>query len=544
MLFKEHELYAEVHPTLNADINIEKLKSKSNKKIWWLCPRNHSYLSKINNRVSLGRGCKYCTGQVPIPGESDLATTHPTLAEELEDQSLATSLSAKSNKKVAWVCPEKGHIYFAVVYSRATGTGCGYCSRRYPYPGETDLATTNPQMASELEDTTLATSLMENSSKRVWWRCPKDPNHRYHTSPNIRTSKGTGCPQCRTMKVTHPQFFGQLVDPETYEDLSYGSTEKVEWECENNHKFFARPNHRIRKGLTPEDGCIKCSGNRTSKGENQLQEYVKTHFPDAQFNARGIIDPRLELDIYIPSLKLAIEYNGVYYHSEKFIVKDHHKRKLQKCLDAGVRLLVVWEDDWVLRQQVVLQMINHKLGISSQEKVPARKTTVTTLTYQQASEFLNKNHIQGSARGSYYLGLIPKDSQDPKDLLAVMVLRRVKDTLLLERYATSKIVSGGQSKLLSYVDSAIEYTQMVTFADLSISDGSLYEKTGWTKDKELPPDYSYLYKNRRTHKFNFRKERFKNNPELKFEEGLTESQLAHLNNLYRVYDYGKVRYVR
>lgn len=94
------------------------------------------------------------------------------------------------------------------------------------------------------------------------------------------------------------------------------------------------------------------------------------------------------------------------------------------------------------------------------------------------------------------------------------------------------------------MDDNIPYSKMVTFADHEVSDGGLYERTGWTKDKELPPDYRYVYDGERKHKFGFRKIRFHNDPNLLWVDGLKERELAELNHINRVWDCGKTRFVR
>lgn len=547
MLLKDHEIFSQVHPTKNTHVNVLKLKSQSNAYLSWVCPTDptHEWDSKISNRTSLGRGCPYCSGQKPIIGVNDFGTTDPALALELVDKSLATELFGKSNTKVEWIC-KRGHTWVTTVYSRTSGTGCGYCSGRFPIVGETDIQTTDPELAAQLKDQSLATKLKRNTAKKVEWVCLR--GHTFSQSPNARTSKGYGCQYCSGLypivgetdiATTHPEFSAQLVNIEDTTGISYGSTHKVEWRCDKGHIFSSTPNDRTREERSAKNGCRAC-GNIISAGEIELQKYVLERFPDAIFNSRKIIKP-LELDIYIPSLKTAIEYNGVFFHSEKFKGKNYHRDKLNMCTENGIRLIQIWDDDYRLNKSVVLSTINHKLGLSEQERIPARKTTVEVISSRESAEFLTENHIQGKATGTYYLGLKEKETEK---LVAVMVLKRSKDTLTLDRYASNSIVPGGQSKLLSYVDKNISYDQMITFADLSISDGSLYEKTGWVKDKELPPDYSYYHKNRRVHKFNYRKDRIKNNPDLLWEEGLTERQLTQLNKLLRVYDSGKIRYRR
>ena len=86
-------------------------------------------------------------------------------------------------------------------------------------------------------------------------------------------------------------------------------------------------------------------------------------------------------------------------------------------------------------------------------------------------------------------------------------------------------------------------SKIITFSDNEVSDGSLYEKLGFIKDRELPPDYKYVYGNKRVHKFNFRKKRFKNDLDLDYDPQLTEKELAILNHINKVWDCGKVRWI-
>ena len=186
-------------------------------------------------------------------------------------------------------------------------------------------------------------------------------------------------------------------------------------------------------------------------------------------------------------------------------------------------------------------MTSHKLGVSSQEKVYARKTTVVEVPFDQAKEFLDNNHIQGKVSGSVYLGLEYDD-----DIVAVSVWRKNKNTLYLDRYATSTPVIGGMGKLLKEGKQWGEEHQceeIVTFANHEVSDGGLYEKLGFIKDRELAPDYSYVVGTQRIHKFNYRLKRFRDDPELTYQDGLTENELASLNGLWKVWDSGKTRYV-
>lgn len=112
------------------------------------------------------------------------------------------------------------------------------------------------------------------------------------------------------------------------------------------------------------------------------------------------------------------------------------------------------------------------------------------------------------------------------------------------RYATSQSVQGGFTKLLKHVVKKFNANTVTIFSDNEISNGGLYERHGFEKVYELKPDYKYIVGGERKHKFLFRKKRFETDSEMIFEDGLTERELADLNGLYRVYDSGKMKWVK
>lgn len=535
---------ATTHPNLASelvDLDPTTIQAGSNKKPLWRCPQGHTWNAMVLSRSKDGRGCPYCSGYIPILGVNDLATLRPDLSSQMVSHDPKT-FKEFSNKKVTWRCKE-GHEWEALISNRTKhNSGCPYCTGSIVTKGINDLKSQFPELSKELVIAD-PEKLFSMSNTKVVWGCKH--KHQWKASVASRTRNNTGCPYCsgrvrtigyNTLDVVNPKLSSELVHKDRAKFIAPKSHKPEKWFCTNGHTWNTSPNNRSRGR-----GCPICTANSyRSIAEKEIFDFIRENY-------EGVVSPSVrniikgELDIYLPELNIAVEYNGVYYHSEVFKSKDYHKNKVEACREKGIQLISIWEDDYTNNKAVVLRMLSHKLGISSQSKVPARKTYPTVITNTEAKVFLDYNHIQGFASGSYYLGLKAKYDDE---LVAVMVLTRIKDTLLLDRYATSCIVMGGQSKLLSYVDSNIDYDHMTTFADLSVSDGYLYEKTGWTKDKVIPPDYRYLVSGKREHKFNYRIKRFRTDPGLKFEEGLTERELAKLNNLHRVYDCGKIRYVR
>lgn len=259
-------------------------------------------------------------------------------------------LTLGSNKKVWWKC-SNGHIWQSVIAHRAKGSGCPYCANKKVLVGFNDLATTHPQLAAEWHPTKnegmLPTDITRGAGRKVWWLCKN--GHEFVASPNKRTTEETSCPYCSNQKVLrgfndlattrpmlaeewHPTKNGQLLPS----DIVEGSAKKVWWKCARGHEWQAAPYNRIKNR-----NCPICSKKlKTSFPEQALFYYIKRYFPDAENTNNAAID--MELDIYIPSLRTAIEYDGVYYH-ESGNSKQREQRKNRLCNDNGIRLIRVRE---------------------------------------------------------------------------------------------------------------------------------------------------------------------------------------------------------
>ena len=129
---------------------------------------------------------------------------------------------------------------------------------------------------------------------------------------------------------------------------------------------------------TDSEICLICNPlnyGHTSDKENKLYNFIKENYNgEILQNKRKIISP-YELDIYIPEMKLAFEFNGVYWHSELYKDKDYHLNKTESCLENDISLIHIWEDDWYYKQEIVKSMILNKIGMTT-TKIYARKTEV------------------------------------------------------------------------------------------------------------------------------------------------------------------------
>lgn len=279
---------------------------------------------------------------------------------------------------------------------------------------------------------------------------------------------------------------------------------------------------------------------KVSNGETEIAEFIEQHVTcEVQRNVCPF-GSRMELGIYIPDLSVGVEHNGIWWHTDRYKKNDSHFKKYEFYKQHGVQVIQIWEDQWLYQQDIVKRMLLSKLGVYDGLQYNARQCDVVELHPQESKRFLDMYHIQGSVNSGVKLGL-----RSCGDLVAVACFRVRGDGVWeLTRYATSGLVRGGFSKLLKHFERNYNPVEVVTFADLMVSDGGLYERTGFDVDAVLRPDYQYVYRAQRFHKSNFRKNRFRQDPELFFEEGLSESELARANRIYRLWDAGKVRYTK
>lgn len=557
MLSDSHpHVAAQWHPTKNGDLTPDKVTKGSNRQIWWLCADcGREWSTTVKNRTINNSGCRSCVRRKAKEGKS-LADLSPHLVDEwhpTKNTSAPDEIYNMSDQKVWWQCV-LGHEWEAQVHNRTKpkGSGCPACAPigvRKLVSGFNDLATLRPDIAKEWHPTknTLRPSEVPKASrKRVWWLC-SFCGREWEAMVKNRTSRNSGCPSCRGRKRSletsgnnHRQELYVEWSPKnngSLDHFSVSSSYRPIWVCGNGHEWRATIWDRNHK----ETGCRRCALNGTSRAEQELFALVQSLVPDAKLHDRSIA-PNYEYDISVPSKKIAIEYNGLYWHSEEFKPRNYHKDKSEAAREQGWQVITVWEDD---DPAVVQKMLAHKLGASTLPRYNARQLHISNVPSLEATKFLNENHIQGAVGGSVRLGLY---TDKPNQLLvALMVFKRrnSKGDYELVRYATSGVVRGGFSKLLAAFKRNNEgkWATIVSFSDRGVSDGGLYTNNGFVQDGEIAPDYTYLYNRKRTHKFNFRKTRFKTDPALKFEEGLTERELAELNDLERIYDAGKVRWI-
>lgn len=523
-------------------------KSGSSFKATWKCDLGHKWEATVYSRAKENKGCPYCSGSKILKGFNDLSTTHPKIAKEwhpTKNLYLSVYDVSKGSKKKVWWLGACGHEWEMIIKNKVSfDRGCVYCKGKKTLAGFNDLSTTHPEIIEYWNfprNTSVSIqSVSKGSDQVVWWVCNK--GHEWEARVSSYVS-GKRCPYCSGQKVlvsfngfSNPfllkewNYFKNVLPPESFTE---GSNKKVWWICDKGHEWEAR----ICDRTLQNKGCKNCV-NATSMKETELQSWLQKQIPIIS-NSRSILRSK-ELDIFVPSKNIAIEFNGLYWHNEKHKNKEYHYDKWKECKNKNIQLIQIWEDDYKNKTELVHRMLMHKLGLN-EKRIYARKTFIQEISQKEATSFLNENHIQGSISGSIRVGLFDVEKQ----LVSVALFKNEKEkTLSLIRFATSQSVVGGFTKILNYVEKKFKPSSIITFSDNTVSDGGLYENNGFIAAKELKPDYMYVVKGKRVHKFNYRLKRFREDPALQFEEGLSERQLAILNNIPRVWDAGKIKWVK
>lgn len=376
--------------------------------------------------------------------------------------------------KVCIICHRHGE-FFQAAYAHLRGHGCNRCDIERRKCSDSDFFT----RALSVHGTkyTYENVNYKSMNNRVLVTCVE------HGSFSVRPAdflRGHGCKKCGYSTVAKKQSDNLLSfvakAKEVHGDVYiYGNTKycdsktKVEVLCKKHGVFLVMPYAHIQ-GV----GCPACA-NSLSKGENEVFELIKRHCPEAQQRTRDIIPP-LELDIYIPSVKLAVEYNGEFWHSVDKKGKNYHLNKRRACEAVGVRLISVCETDWKTKRERVERIILNAIGKYSCKTVYARKCTISEVICKDYRTFMNENHIQGYAIAKHRYGLYDGD-----ELVACMGFKQLKDGVWdCVRYATSCRVPGGHSRLFKFMAKELDMQTAQSFVDMDFFTGSSYrEEDGW-----------------------------------------------------------------
>jgi len=298
---------------------------------------------------------------------------------------------------------------------------------------------------------------------------------------------------------------------------------EMKCDCGKEHNFFINKNILNNRKQLNTILCTICHPVKSyfSSGlEIQLRNFIEDNYNNVKSNYRLL---GKELDIYIPELKLAFEFNGLYWHNELNKPNNYHLEKTELCENNGIQLIHIYEDDWIYKQDIIKSMILNKLGKLS-NKIYARKTKIKEITDNKlVREFLDKNHIQGYIRSSIKVGLFYED-----ELVSLMIFIKRKNNYELLRFCNklNTNVIDGSNKLFKFFIKNYNPKIIITYADRSWSQGNLYKQLGFKSDGKTQSNYYYIVD---------RKRNYRNNE--------TEHQIMLDKKIYRIFDSGNLKFI-
>jgi len=314
--------------------------------------------------------------------------------------------------------------------------------------------------------------------------------------------------------------------------------------CNKCNSTIIVQSQTIRKHNYESTLCHKCFPifRGSSKLEQEVLYYLEN---DLNINViqhnRTILSGGLELDFFIQDKNIAIEFNGLYWHSDLANYDSgRHLLKHELCEQQNIMLIQIFEHEWINKQDLVKGRLKSKLGLG--KKIPARKCIIKEISFLEKKLFLDNNHIQGDAISAFQYGLFYQET-----LVAVMTFSKPrfskKYDFELIRFASLNGVNiiGGASKLFAAFIRRFPNSTIVSYADRRWNSGKIYEILGLNLVGISGKNYWYFKGLDVWHRTNFQKHKLKNKLQF-FDENLTEWENMKNNGYNKFWDCGNLVY--
>lgn len=516
-----------------------------------VCPRHGVFYKNFQDHLYKKQGCPECSGRKRYTSDEFIAKCKHL--NHVDNYSFDKTVYINNKTKVTVTCKEHGDFQISPSHL-LNGEGCPVCRYIKSANKKRRSFDTVVNEARKVHGDKYDYSLVTNyKNDRIKYPIICKKHGVFHQTFNNHIKGKQGCPVCgvekshEERKLTNEEFIEKATsihgNKYDYSLVNYiSSKDKVDIIC---------PTHGIFKQIARNhlfgQGCPKCFCEK-SNIESEILEFIKELLPNTKIveNDRTVLDGK-EIDIFIPSMKIGFEVNGLIWHSEKF--EDditYHKNKTDIAEEKGYTLYQIFEDEWNEKQTICKSRIEAILG-KTQNRLYARDCIIAEISQKEAKQFLNENHLQGYAVSKIRIGLFHNN-----ELISVMTFGKPRinvshgntDTQYeLIRFSNKLKTSiiGGASKLFSYFVNTYKPKSIISFADRRWFTGGLYEKLGFQFEAATKPSYCYVVNKKRINRFNLRKnilvEKY-NCP-----ENITEHEFCNSNGWFRIYDCGTLKYV-
>ncbi len=465
------------------------------------CHAHGDFTQVAKNHID-GYGCTTCGYAKLRESNRAEADSWTRKANELHHgkYGYANVVYINSKTKVDIMCPLHG-VFSQIPYEHGNGGGCAQCAGN-AQPSTVQWVAQATVVHGNKYD--YSNVVYRGNKKKVSINCPT--HGQFSQTPNSHT-QGAGCPGCSGVAVpTTAQWVDRARsvhgDRYVYDNTVYtNDRSEVIIMCPKHGEF-----QQIANSHVSGKACRKCSNAGTSKPEQEMAAFIASHV---------VVQPNSKFtwgrpDVYTPSLKIAFEMNGEYWHSDvqimqrpsytKKMAQMHHATRYQRAKEDGIRLIQIWGTEWEHKRKQCESLILSALGLGTKEKVYARKCTIEKLAHSDIKDFYNEHHIQGAGGTSphhyalTYEGKIVAAMSFKKPGVRGAAAKNIKDGQWeLDRYATSIQVPGGASRLLSHFVNTAKPQSIVSYSDNMLFTGGMYEALGFTNVGVSPPDYKLFF---------------------------------------------------
>jgi endogenous inhibitor of DNA gyrase (YacG/DUF329 family) len=306
--------------------------------------------------------------------------------------------------------------------------------------------------------------------------------------------------------------------------------------CEKHNKIWDWDRQMyLRNHTQGYPFCSECHNEKTSKGEQEIFEFVKSIYSNEILrNARNIIFPK-EIDIYLPELKFGIEFCGLYWHSQQYLGKNYHREKWELAQQNGIDLMQIWDVEWHTKKSILKSIISNRLGLSV--PIYARNCDIKKVPSKEAREFANTYHLQGFYRGIEYVGLYYNNELIDLSIFCKCRFGKQYDYELTRHCIKSGFrVIGALSREIVYFKKLGYNGSIVDYCDQRLFNGKGhwgFKETGMT-----PPDMQYTDFKTIIPRGKYQKYRMKNIKGFKFDSSLTQLENLRINRMDFIYGVG------
>ncbi|MBR6517589.1 MAG: DUF723 domain-containing protein [Bacilli bacterium] len=473
--------------------NVEYIHSKIKVKI--IC-KIHGEFEQTPQAHLRGQGCPLCSN---IKRKNTLSSNSEEFINKSKEvhgnkYNYSKVNYINSETKVIIICPTHGEFEMKPSM-HLSGQGCPKCKGRN-LTLEDIINKANIIHNNKYDYSKVKFSKMHD---KVTIICPIHGEFQQTLSKHI--SKKQGCPICGKKNSSNKKMFNSELFIEKVKEIHHnkydysntkyiGMLKPITYICPIHGEITQRAQDHLR-GY----GCSKCA-NFDSKQENEIYNILKEYHNDIIKNDRTILEGK-ELDIYIPSKNIAIEYNGLRWHSELFNKdKDYHINKTKKCNEKNIKLIQIFEDEYINYKDSIISKIKHSLYLNNNlPKISGRKCSIKIIDNDVAKEFINRYNIYGYKPSTTHFGVFYDNI-----LVCVLSLSSLNKSglkWLINGFSFNYnyIYQGVFGKLLNFFIKQYNPTEIIAYSDIRFElnkDNNVYIKNNFKLIKEIKPTFQYV----------------------------------------------------